>query len=108
MTAPNNHKSTPRLPGVRRAAGLPTAAGRNSYRTPTARQTVALAIGALALVAFIVGIIHSGALAFVGAVLAFVAIRIARPDLAQDPNTNWSSVFLDPFDLRNPFRKGLQ
>jgi hypothetical protein len=108
MTAPNDHKSPPRLPGVRRAEGSSAAVGRRSYWPPTARQTVALAIGVLALAAFIVGIIHSGALAFVGAILAFVAIRISRPDLARDPNTNWSRVFLDPFDLRNPFRKGLQ
>ncbi len=108
MTATNSHKSLPRLPGVRRPEGFAAAAGRRSYLTPTARQSLALAIAALALAAFIVGIIHSGALAFVGAILAFVAVRISRPELAHDPNTNWNHVFLDPFDLRNPFRKGIQ
>lgn len=106
MIVQNNHKLPPRLPGVRRPEGFAAPAGRRSRRALTARQTVACAIGALALVAFIVGIIHSGFLAFVGAVLAFMALFVSKPKWGQPMDSDWCEIFWYRYDYRTRFFRG--
>ncbi|MPL92147.1 hypothetical protein SDC9_38244 [bioreactor metagenome] len=106
MTVQNNRNPMPRLPGVRRADSLAAPVGQRSHRALTARQTVTLAIGTLALVTFIVGLIHSGALAFIGATIAFMALLVAQPKWVQPMDSDWCEIFWFRYDYRTRFFRG--
>lgn len=107
MIVQNNHKPPPRLPGVRRPEGFAAPAGRRSRRALTTRQTVTLVIGALALVTFIVGLIHSGALPFVGAIIAFMALLVAQPKWAQPLESDLCEAYWIRINYRTLFFRNM-